>query len=131
MVELAGEDSFHRDNRRQKAAHEKRLTPASYHLKQTVSPKLSSRSSPPQSLLPLETQIKKKNIDMFDSGFLESRALNIRGIIFLKCKINCIKCSSNGIHQPFGGCYRISETTKILSFDHISTNQFIGNPETV
>lgn len=27
--------------------------------------------------------------------------------------------------------FRILEATKILSFDHISTNQFIGNPETV
>lgn len=50
---------------------------------------------------------------MIDSVFLESSALNLIGIILLKCKINCIKCSSSGIHQqPFGGWSRISEPTK-------------------
>lgn len=131
MVELEVEDSFHRDHNRQEAAHGKRLIPGSDHPKQTVSPKLSSQSSPPQSLSPLETQIKKKDIDMIESVLLESSALNLIRIIFIKCKINCDKCSSNGIHQPFGGWPRISETTKILLFDHISINQFIGNPETV
>lgn len=49
---------------------------------------------------------------MIDSVFLESSALNLIGIILLKCKIYCIKCSSSGIHQPFGGWSRISEPTK-------------------